>query len=127
MRRMNSLTNLDASFRHSMADLYTRSAAAGAVAAMAAHLGLGEVRLAGTTPYLTYVVDAPPGPSVDALAAYATLALETSVMIIALSTLPEWRRAPVWSGAPTVLPATDTPGDRNPGGGTPPDAPASAG
>lgn len=92
----------DAGLNHVMADLYTRSPGAAAVADMARHLGLGEVRLAGTTPYLTYVVDAPHGPPLEALAAYATVALETGVTVLSLASLPPWRRTPVWASAPVV-------------------------
>ncbi len=109
---MRRTKGLDAGLGQVMADLYTRSPGAAAVAAMARHLGLGEVRLAGTTPYLTYVVDAPHGPSLEALAAYATVALETGVTVLSLGTLPAWRRAVVWAAAP-VVPAP--PADRAPG------------
>ncbi len=52
-----------------IADLYIHSPGAAAVAAMAEQLGLGSIRLAATTPHLTYVVNAPAGPALDALAA----------------------------------------------------------
>lgn len=76
-----------------MADIYTRSADAAAVAAMAQHLGLGELRLAGTTPYLSYVVDASAGPSLDALTAYATVAFGAPTTVLALASVPPARRA----------------------------------
>lgn len=93
-----------------MAKLYTRSQGAGAMAAMAVHLGLGEVRLASTSPYLVYVVDAPPGPSLEALAAYATVVMETSVTVLSLQTIPVWRRTQVWNGSPVAcVPEADMP------------------
>lgn len=107
---MRRIKGLDAGLGQAMADIYTRSPEAAAVAAMARHLGLGEVRLAGTTPYLTYVVSAAPGPSVDALGAYASVVMEAVVTVLSLPTLPEWRRAAVWETAPVVkVPPDETP------------------
>lgn len=85
-----------------MADRYTRSPGAAAVAAIAVRLGLGEVRLAATTPYLAYVVDAPAGPALDALAAYASCVMEASVHVLSLEMTPEWRRAQLWAAAPSL-------------------------
>lgn len=85
-----------------MADHHTRSPGAVAVADLAAQLGLGAVRLAVTTPCLSYVVNAPSAASAEALAAYASVVMETSVHVLSLEALPVWRRDKLWGLAPPV-------------------------
>lgn len=106
---MRSDRRLDAGLGQAMADLYTRSPDAAAVAAMARHLGLGELRLAATTPHVAYVVDPPAdldAPTrearLDALSAYAIVTLRAQAGVLALDDVPAPRRASLWAGAPVV-------------------------
>lgn len=82
--------------------VYSRSPMAQALAREAERRGLGELRLAGVSPQLTYLVRGGPGPEVDALAAFGSVVFEASVAVLALDTLPEWRREPAWEGARVV-------------------------
>jgi len=82
--------------------VYSRSPMAQALAGEAARRGLGELRLAGVSPQLTYLVRGAPGPEVSALAAFGGVVFETSVAVLALDTLPEWRRGPAWERAVPV-------------------------
>lgn len=80
---------------------------AAAVAAMARHLGLGKLCLAGTTPHLSCVVDALPDRSLGALTAYATVAFGAPTTVLPLAAVPPARRAALWASAPVVAPPAD--------------------
>lgn len=100
-----------------MADIYTCPPTA---AAMARYLGLAELRLAGTTPCVPSVVDAPPGPSLDALTAYATVAYGAAATVRPIGSVPPARRSALWAAAPVVSrPVAPAPAD------TPPNEPSS--
>ncbi|GLC28286.1 hypothetical protein [Roseisolibacter agri] len=102
MRRQQYTVPGDPAYMKRVLALYTESPAAAAVGAMAARLGLGEVRLTAISPYLTYLVDAPLGREVETLAAYASVALETTTTVLALETLPPSRRAQAWAAGRSV-------------------------
>lgn len=97
---------LDPRFARTIADLYTQSPGAAAIAAEARRQGLGEVRLAGTTPFTTLVVDVPADTRLASLSAFASEAMDASVDVVALCTYPEWRRARIWDVAVLLAPGT---------------------
>jgi hypothetical protein len=89
-------------FSQQLTSVYTSSAEAQAIAAHAEATGVGEVRVAATSPFLAYVVRAPKGPAVEALASYASTVWAMLVHVHALETFPEPQRTRIWNEAERV-------------------------
>lgn len=85
-------------------DRFIDSPDARALRAEADRLKIGELRLSSGTPTVIYLAAGEPSEGMATLEAFATVLFGFPVKVIALRSLPAWRREGAWS-AGTPLPS----------------------
>lgn len=78
---------------------YVESPHADALRAEADRLAVGVLRLYSPSPSVIYLADDGAAASLDQLAAFASVLFGVPVKVLALASLPAWRRERAWSSS----------------------------
>lgn len=81
---------------NTLLDRYTDSQEARALRAEADRLKIGELRLSSGSPSVIYLTEGEPSDRLATLEAYASVLFAIPVKVLALQSLPAWRRERAW-------------------------------
>jgi hypothetical protein len=90
---------------NSLLDRYTNPPDATALRAEADRLRIGEIRLSSGSPSVIYLAEGEPSDRLATLEAFASVLFAVPVKVIALQSVPAWRRDGAWRASKPV--ATD--------------------